>query len=256
MLDAAGRAALSVEPASLVEEKPGQGLRGVVGGRTVSITSRGKLAGLVNLPPSAGGLECVALIDGTVAATLRFRDEPRAESKRFISHLIPQHGADRLILLSGDRESEVRDVADRLGIGIVYGNQSPEQKVDIVRKETARARTLYVGDGINDAPAMLTATAGVAFGPNSDVTAEAAGAVVLDASLAKVDELIHIGRRMRVIALQSALGGMALSVLGMVAALLGYLPPVAGAIAQEAIDLAAVLNALRMALPAKRLSDF
>jgi cation transport ATPase len=80
--------------------------------------------------------------------------------------------------------------------------------------------------------------------------------VFLDASLTKVDELIHIGRRMRVIALQSAVGGMALNALGMVAALLGYLPPVAGALAQEAIDLAAVMNALRMALPARSLSDF
>jgi heavy metal translocating P-type ATPase len=256
VLDAAKRAGLSLEPASMVEENPGQGLRGIVGGRTVSITGRRNVAASANLPPSAGGLECVALIDGEVAATLRFRDEPRAESKSFISHLTPRHRADRLILLSGDRESEVRDIAQRLGIGTVYGNQSPEQKVAIVRDETARARTLYVGDGINDAPAMIAASAGVAFGPNSDVTAEAAGAVILDASLAKVDELIHIGRRMRVIALQSAVGGMALSVIGMVAALAGYLPPVAGALAQEAIDLAAVLNALRMALPARRLSDF
>jgi P-type E1-E2 ATPase len=161
-----------------------------------------------------------------------------------------------LILLSGDRESEVRDVAQRLGIGIFYGNQSPEEKLAVVQRETAHAGTLFVGDGINDAPAMMAASAGVAFGPNSDVTAEAAGAVVLDASLAKVDELIHIGRRMRVIALQSALGGMALSVVGMIAALLGYLPPVAGALAQEAIDLGAVMNALRMAAPVRDLSDF
>ena len=84
---------------------------------------------------------------------------------------------------------------------------------------------------------MLAASAGVAFGPNSDVTTEAAGAVILDASLAKVDELIHIGRRMRAIALQSAVGGMALSAPGMVAALMGFLPPVAGALAQEVIDL-------------------
>jgi P-type E1-E2 ATPase len=191
-----------------------------------------------------------------VAALFRFRDEPRAESKGFISHLTPRHRADRLILLSGDRELEAREIADRLGIGIVYGNQSPEQKAAVVRKETACAGTLFVGDGINDAPAMLAASAGVAFGPNSDVTAEAAGAVILDQSLAKVDELIHIGRRLRVIALQSAVGGMALSALAMIPASTGHLPPVAGALAQEAIDLAAVLNALRTALPARDLSDF
>jgi cation transport ATPase len=95
----------------------------------------------------------------------------------------------------------------------------------------------------------------VAFGQNSDITAEAADAVVLEASLGKVDELIHIGRRMRAIALQSAVGGMALSMIGMGFAAAGLLPPVAGAIAQELIDVAAVLNSLRMTLPTGNLRD-
>jgi cation transport ATPase len=96
----------------------------------------------------------------------------------------------------------------------------------------------------------------VAFGAGSDVTAEAAGAVVLDSSLQKADELLHISRRLRVIALQSAVGGMALSAGGMLAAALGFLPPVAGALLQEGIDVAAVLNALRAALPPRTLTDF
>jgi cation transport ATPase len=102
---------------------------------------------------------------------------------------------------------------------------------------------------------MQAATVGIAFGQNSDVTAEAADAVVLEASFSKVDELIHIGRRMRAIALQSAVGGMALSIIGMVAAATGYLPPIAGAITQEVIDVIAVLNALRVAVPGAVLSD-
>jgi cation transport ATPase len=102
---------------------------------------------------------------------------------------------------------------------------------------------------------MLAATVGVAFGHGSDIIAEAADAVILDPSLQKVDELIHIGRRMRTIALQSALGGIGLSLAGMLAASLGYLPPVAGVIGQEVIDLLAVLNALRVALPRRNQSD-
>jgi cation transport ATPase len=103
---------------------------------------------------------------------------------------------------------------------------------------------------------MQAATVGVAFGQASDIAAEAADAVILQPSLSKVDELIHIGRRMRSIALESAVGGMALSILGMVAAAFGYLPPIGGAIAQEIIDLVAVLNAVRVALPTKNLTDF
>ena len=124
------------------------------------------------------------------------------------------------------------------------------------RKEATQAPTLFLGDGINDAPAMQAATVAVAFGVQSDITSEAADAVILETSLGQVDELIHVARRMRRIELQSAVGGMALSILGMIAAAFGYLPPIGGAIAQEIIDLAAVLNAVRVALPTHSLTDF
>jgi P-type E1-E2 ATPase len=160
------------------------------------------------------------------------------------------------VLLSGDREEEVRFLARRVGIDEVHFGKSPEEKVAIVAAATQQDKTLFVGDGINDAPAMLMATVGVALGSNSDITSEAADAVILDSSLEKTDELIHISRRMRRIALESAVGGMALSIVGMVLAAAGWLSPITGAMAQEVIDLVAVLNALRVSVYYRRLADF
>jgi P-type E1-E2 ATPase len=160
-----------------------------------------------------------------------------------------------VLLVSGDRETEVRYLAEQVGITEVYASQSPEQKLALVRDETARANSVFMGDGINDAPALTAATVGIAFGQGSEVTTEAAGVVILDSSLERVDELLHIGRRMRSIALQSAVGGMGLSVVAMFVAASGQLPPVAGAITQEVIDVLAVLNALRASMVPRLLSD-
>jgi heavy metal translocating P-type ATPase len=252
---------ISILEASEVHEIPGEGLKGTVSGYAIQIMGRNliaekKFTGLDQLLPTGAGLECVVLINGAYAATLRFHDAPRAESMPFIKHLGPKHQLHRSIIVSGDRQSEARYLAEKVGIDEVYAEKSPEEKLVIVREETNKAKTLYVGDGINDAPALMAATVGVAIGRNSDITSQAAGAVIMDSSLTKVDELIHIGRRMRAIALQSAIGGMALSFVGMVLAAHGYLTPVLGAISQEAIDLLAVLNALRVAFPPKDLSDF
>ncbi len=242
-----------------ISERPGEGLDGVVGGRHVRILGRrqAEALGLAGALPAPGpGLECVILLDGAYAATYRFRDTAREDSRSFIDHLGPRHRLERILLVSGDRESEVRYLAERVGITEVYAGQSPEDKVAITRAETARAPTIFIGDGINDAPALASASVGLAFGHQSEITAEAAGAVILDTSLERLDELFHIARRMRRIALQSAVGGMALSIGGMLVAFGGFLPPVAGAVFQEAIDLAAVLNALRTAVPGGALSDY
>lgn len=253
----AARAANLLEmDASEVQERPGEGVSGVVGGRRVQVLARRHAPPGMVLPEAGGGLECIILLDDRHAATYRFRDQPRGDSRPFVHHLGPKHHFDRILLVSGDRESEVRYLAEEVGIAEIHAQQSPEQKVAIVTAETAKAKTLFLGDGINDAPALLAATVGIAFGQNSDVTAEAAGAVIMDASLERVDEFLHISRRMRSIALQSAIGGMALSVLGMGLAACGWLPPIAGAISQEIIDLAAVLNALRVSLPPRDLTDF
>jgi P-type E1-E2 ATPase len=150
----------------------------------------------------------------------------------------------------------VEHLAQLMGISAVFYEQSPEQKIAIVTAEHLRQPTLFVGDGLNDAPAMIAADVAVAVGQRAEVAAQSAGAVILDDSLSRVDELMHIARRTRRIALQSAVGGMALSVAGMVAAAVGWLPPLAGVIAQEAIDVLAVLNGLRAALPPRDLTDF
>jgi heavy metal translocating P-type ATPase len=260
ILAAARAEGLQLQQASHVSEPPGQGLRGTVAGHEIQLTSRGKLLsqnvpGAEHLPPIAGGLECILVIDGKFAATFRLRDAPRAEGRSFIEHLGPKHQFQRLMIVSGDRESEVRYLAEQVGITEIHAEQSPEQKLAIVRQETAVVKTLYVGDGINDAPAMMAATVGMAVGQNSDVTAEAADVVAMENSLKKVDEFMHISRRMRSVALQSAVGGMVLSLGGMMFAAGGYLAPVAGAICQEIIDVLAVLNALRAAFPPEVISD-
>ncbi|CAN5765623.1 heavy metal translocating P-type ATPase [soil metagenome] len=261
ILASAAAKGVRLQEVTEISEPPGQGMRGTVGGHSVRITSRGALAkapvsGSEQIPPHAGGLECFVVIDERYAATYRFRDEPRAEGASFIKHLLPRHKFNRLLIVSGDRESEVRYLADQIGISEVYAQKTPEEKVTIVRAETLKARTLYVGDGINDAPALMSATVGVAIGQNSDITTESAGVVIMDSSLEKVDEFMHISARMRTIALQTAIGGMALSVVGMALASCGLLSPVAGAVSQEVIDVLAIFNALRAAFRPRALTDF
>jgi heavy metal translocating P-type ATPase len=243
-----------------VSEPKGEGLRGFVDKHDVVITSRKKLSQMgladqANRLPQGMGLECVILVDGQLVAHYRFRDAPRAESESFIRHLRLNHDVKKVMIVSGDREEEVRYLANSVGISEVFAGQSPQEKVNIVVEETKKAKTAYLGDGINDAPALVAATVGIAFGRNSDVTAEAADAVILESSLEKVDEFLHISKRMRKIALESAVGGMALSIIGMMIAAFGYLPPVAGAISQEVIDVIAILNALRTIWKPAQLTD-
>ena len=164
-------------------------------------------------------MKCVVFVDDRYTALFRFHDEPRVEAKSFVSHLRPRHSVGRKCWCRATgsvKWSILRDGRDRRG-----------------------ARGL-----------------GVAFGRHTDITTEAADAVVMEPSLGRVDELIHIARRMRRIALQCAVGGIALSGVGMLLAGFGYLPPLAGAVAQEAIDLLAVVNAVRVAIPREPLRDF
>ena len=268
VVQAAAEQSIQLLEVEALAEKPGLGLVGQVKHfnnaatvREVAITSRQKLPtvdaeGVAQLPAVTGGLECVVVVDGKTEALLRFRDSPRADGRPFVSHLKPAHGLSRVMLVSGDRESEVRWLADLVGITEVHAGIQPEGKLRIVEQATAEAPTLFVGDGINDAPALAAATVGIAMGAASDVTSEAAGAVIMDTALERIDELLHIGRRLRSIALQSAVGGMAASLIGMGLAAAGFLSPAIGALFQEAIDVVAVLNALRVSWNPGALTDY
>lgn len=260
ILEASAKAKIILPKANEVSEKPGQGLSGIINEHHWQLTSRSKIAQnqpqlLPCLPPVEAGLECVLLRDSKYVGLFRLRDAPRREGHSFIGHLGPSHRFEKVLLVSGDRASEVNYLAEVLDIRDTYAEQSPEQKVAIVRDETAKAPTLFMGDGINDAPALATATVGLAFGQHSSVTSEAAGAVILENTLLKVEELLHISLLLRRIALQCAVGGMILSLMGMGLAALGYLSPVQGAIAQEVIDLLAIINALRLAWHPKISTD-
>ena len=251
VLNAAKKANLPILNVTNISEKPGHGMLGNVNGLEIFVTSRKSLINQDKnfeniLPPTTAGLECVIMIDNKYAAIFRFRDTPRPDGHSFIIHLKPSHSISRVVLLSGDRESEVSYLAELFGIKETLASQSPEDKLNFVLSETKKAPTLFMGDGINDAPALAAATVGLAFGQGSGITSEAAGAVIMDNTLTKVDELIHISESMRKIALQSAIGGMLFSLIAMGFAAFGYINPVTGALLQEIIDVAAILNALRM----------
>ncbi len=250
ILQAAENKQLPLFNAMSVSEKPGQGLTGIIEGLTFHVTHRKKLTMshpelIAQLPPTSSGLECIILCNGAYAATLRFHDAPRDDSQSFIGHLVPAHQFNKILLVSGDRESEVQYLGKLLNFTEIYSSQTPEQKLAIVREESKKAPTLFMGDGINDAPAITAATVGLAFG-QGNVIAEAAGAVILENTLKKVDELLHLCLVTRKIALQSAVVGMALSLIGMVFAAAGFISPVVGALLQEVIDILAIINALRL----------
>jgi Cu+-exporting ATPase len=136
----------------------------------------------------------VVVIDGSVAALLRFRDAPRADGQSFVRHLGPAHRLDRVMLVSGDRESEVKWLADTVGITEVHAGIQPEGKLKIVEEAVRQAPVVFVGDGINDAPALAAADVGIAMGTGSDAAIESAGVTLVKGDLRGIIKAIELSR--------------------------------------------------------------
>ncbi len=233
-----------------VRETPGEGLTGRIGGRSVAVGSTSFVArslGLSQLSGIAGaGVQAVALgCDGQLVGHLELAD-PLREGVGDMLAALRRFGIARIVMATGDRADVAARVTAGLGLDAIIADLTPPGKVALVLAERAGGPVMMVGDGVNDAPALAAADVGVAMGARgSAASAEAADVVLLVDRIDRLAPGLEIARRSRAIALQSVVVGIGLSGLGMVAAALGYLPPVQGALLQEAIDVAVILNALR-----------
>jgi heavy metal translocating P-type ATPase len=259
LVRAAADAELTLGAASDVREDPGQGIEATVEGHRVALGSRafvratgvpdGELASAtVATGRGSGEAHVLVGIDGHVGGVIVMSDELRADAVRIVERLRAE-GIRHVAMVTGDRRSVAERIGRELGVDRVYSEQSPEQKLEVVRRlraDPALAPVIMVGDGINDAPALALADLGIAMGvAGATVSSETADAVITVDRIDRVADALHAGRRALRIARQSVLAGMGLSLAAMLVAALGYLPPVAGALLQEVIDLAVILNALR-----------
>ena len=241
-----------------VTEQPGQGIDGTVAGRQVRL-GRADWAGVSGTPPWVravrrrawldGALTVFVAVDGTPAGALLLEDRIRPDARQTIRAL-RRGGITRIVLATGDRAEAASAVGALTGVDEVLAELTPEAKLDAVRREQRRAAVIMTGDGINDAPALALADVGVAMGARgSTASSEAADAVLTVDHLGRLGEAAALARRTRRIALQSVLAGMGLSLAAMGVAAAGYLPAVWGALLQEGIDVAVILNALRALRP-------
>jgi P-type E1-E2 ATPase len=239
-----------------VTEDAGRGVTGIVGRHSVTVGSRSFTLdrhpeaerALAALEPPGPGLRAYVVIDGELAGIVEYADAVRPGARDLLADLATL-GVRHTLLLSGDNETNARAVAAVIGIEDARGDLLPQDKVDVVRQLAAVGRAvLAVGDGTNDAPALTAATVGIALaGHGGGITAEAADVVILTDDLGRVADALRISRRTMRIARQSIWVGLGLSMAAMVGASVGAITPVAGALLQEAIDLAVIVNALRAA---------
>ncbi len=259
LVRAAVEAGLSLVTPTDVREVPGQGIRGVVDGRTVAVGSRAfmraagvredEISSAAVLPGHGSGeAHVLVCVDGHVGGVIVMADELRPDADRIVERLRAE-GILHVAMVSGDRRSVAERVGRELGVDRVYAEQSPEEKLEVVRRlrdDSELRPVIMVGDGVNDAPALALADLGIAMGvAGATVSSETADAVITVDRIDRVADAVHTGRHSLHIARQSVLAGMGLSLAAMAVAAAGYLTPVAGALFQEAIDLAVILNALR-----------
>jgi heavy metal translocating P-type ATPase len=250
---------LPIVEAHHVEEAAGQGVTGEVEGRTVAIGAWSFIvdrfpqaeADLLAIRPDGEGLRACVAVEGRGAGVVEYADEVRPGMREFFGRL-RRFGVRRTLLLSGDHQANAEVVAHAVGMDEARGDLLPEEKVAYVRALVKEGqRVLMVGDGTNDAPALSSATVGIALASGGGgITAEAADAVVLADDPTRIAEAIAISRRTMRIARESIWAGLGLSAVAMGFAALGYIPPTIGALLQEAIDVAVILNALRASAPA------
>ncbi|WP_429925690.1 heavy metal translocating P-type ATPase (plasmid) [Agrobacterium vitis] len=249
LVDAAQARNLDLVSPSNVSENRGEGIAGEVAGKLVAIGGIGYIATKFRIPIEydhcPGTIAAAVAIDGTFAGILLFSDKLREGTDRILAGF-RRLGLERIILATGDRGDVARQISHGLPFDEVRSDLSPEQKIEIVRAEKQRGPVMMIGDGTNDAPALAAADIGIAIGAHgSAAAAEAADAVLLVERLDRVLEGIEIAQGCRRIALQSVFAGIGLSVAGMIVAAMGYLTPVQGALFQEMVDVAVILNALR-----------
>ncbi|MDE3094410.1 MAG: heavy metal translocating P-type ATPase [Chloroflexota bacterium] len=238
-----------------VTEESGRGVRGRVDGHTVAVGRADWAAGDGELPEWArklrrrtafeGAINVFVAVDGTLAGALILEDPVRPDTARTIRALRAA-GIGRVVMVTGDHVDVAETVGAAVGVDAVLAERSPADKVEAVRGERAWGSTIMVGDGVNDAPALAAADVGVAMGARgATASSEAADVVLVVDRLDRLAEALRLARRARGIALQSVVAGIGMSLAVMALAAFGWVPPAAGALVQEAIDVAVILNALR-----------
>ena len=255
IVEAAIAKGLKLSVPSQVRETMGSGLEGIVDGRSVRVGSHQLVHGARKPEAWAAralrraawrsALSVFVAVDGRTIGAVLLADELRPESPRAVQALRTA-GVSRIVMVTGDRAEAAQTIGAALDLDAVLSDREPADKVEAVAAEQRQYPTVMVGDGINDAPALAAANVGIAMGARgASASSEAADVVILVDRLDRVSDAVTIAKRAHGIALQSIVAGMGMSGLAMLVAAVGLLPPVAGALTQEAIDVAVILNALR-----------